>query len=45
MMGKDIKECYERENEKYFDYFVLGISGIYLILTLATYWLSFLLYE
>ena len=26
MMGKDIKECYERENEKYFDYFVLGIS-------------------
>lgn len=45
MMGKDIKECYERENEKYFDYFVLGISGIYLILTLATYWLSFLLYR
>ncbi len=45
MVKKDIKECYEREKEKYFDYFILGISGIYLLITAGTYWLSFLLYH
>ena len=45
MMKKSIKECYERENEKYFDYFILAISGVYLLITILTYWLSFLLFR
>lgn len=45
MMKKSIKECYERENEKYFDYFILAISGVYLLITIVTYWLSFLLFH
>lgn len=45
MMKKSIKECYERENEKYFDYFILAISGVYLLITILTYWLSFLFFR
>lgn len=45
MMKKNIRECYEREKEKYFDYFILGISAVYLLITAETFWLSFMLYH
>ncbi|WP_308008602.1 hypothetical protein [uncultured Fusobacterium sp.] len=45
MIKRNIKEYYEREKEKYFDYFILGISGIYLFITAGAFWLSFLLYH
>ena len=45
MMKKNIRECYEREKEKYFDYFILEISAVYLLITAATFWLSFMLYH
>ena len=44
-MKKNIRECYEREKEKYFDYFILEISAVYLLITAATFWLSFMLYH
>ena len=45
MIKRNIKEYYEREKEKYFDYFILGISAVYLLITAATFWLSFMLYH
>lgn len=45
MIKRNIKEYYKREKEKYFDYFILGISAVYLLITAATFWLSFMLYH